>query len=357
MTLKQKLLALIDANGPISVADYMAACLYDPAQGYYATRPLLGGEHADFLTAPEASQMFGELIGLWCVHEWDALGRPDPFFLIELGPGAGALMSDAWRAARVAPKFREAAKLQLVEISTPLKARQAGALSKVGARALWRDTLEDVAPGPCLIIANEFLDCLPIRQFVRESGAWREKRVGRGENGLRFGLAPHALPSADPRIPPALFDAQDGAIAEHAAGLSSWVDAVTRRLAAAPGRALVIDYAGDGSGDTLQALRRHQKVDVLEAPGECDLTARVDMAALKILARSAGLDFAGPVAQGDFLRALGLDARAQALADTHPDRGERIGREHARLTGADQMGALFKASCLSSPRLPPPAGF
>ena len=354
--LKQKLLQRIADAGPISVADYMQACLYDEEHGYYSTRPAIGGGGGDFLTAPEASQMFGELIGLWCAHEWNVLGNPAPFHWIELGPGTGALMSDAWRATRVDAAFRDAAHVQLVETSTPLRALQAQALAKVGARARWRERLEGVPAAPSLIVANEFLDCLPIQQFVRTSEGWRERRIGAQNGDLAFVLADRLLAVGDPRVPPALHDAPEGAIAEHAPGLSIWVDAVAARLRANPGRVLVIDYAGDGGSDTLQALRAHQKESPLASPGEADLTARVDYTALKILARASGLDVAGPVGQGDFLTALGLYARAQALTAAHTERAARIAREVARLTHDDQMGTLFRVICLSSQNLPPPSG-
>lgn len=351
--LKQKLLQQIAAHGPISVAEFMAACLHDAEHGYYATRPALGGADGDFITAPEASQMFGELIGLWCVHEWDVLARPTPFALIELGPGTGALISDAWRAARVRQEFRDGARIHLVETSTPLKAAQAHALREVGAAALWCDELENIAAAPSLIVANEFLDCLPIQQFVRMPDGWRERLICANGGEVRFALARLVL-----RQPPGVeLSRRPGDIYEFAPGLSAWVDTIARRLKAAPGRVLIIDYAGDGEGDTLQAVQAHKKVSPLATPGEADLTARVDFVTLKVLARASGLDVAGPVTQADFLNALGLPARAEALATAHPKRAERIARELSRLTGGDQMGTLFKVLCLSTPNLPKPAGF
>ncbi|MEJ0060220.1 MAG: SAM-dependent methyltransferase [Terricaulis sp.] len=355
--LAERLADQIREAGPLTVAQFMAACLYDPQHGYYVRAPRIGAE-GDFITAPVISQMFGELIGLWCVHEWDAMGRPPAFHWIELGPGTGALIADAWRATRVEPAFRAAARLHLVEVSPALRAQQARALARLGAQPRWHDVVEQVPQGPSFIIANEFFDCLPIRQFVRDSKGWRERLVGLDDAGsLAFGLLQHPLREGDMMIPPALIDAPHGAIAEHAPGMARLVDVIAARLRAAPGRALVIDYAGDGSGDTLQAVRAHQKESPLAAPGEADLTARVDFTALKILARASGLGVAGPATQGDYLRSLGLDQRAQALAEAHPERAERIAREHARLTATDEMGALFKVLCLSSPALPAPAGF
>lgn len=355
--LAQRLAAQIQQTGPLTVAQYMAACLYDPRDGYYTRAPSIGGE-GDFITAPEVSQMFGELIGLWCVHEWDALARPKTTEWIELGPGNGALISDAWRASRISPAFRESARLHLLEVSEPLKARQADALGKLGARPRWHERIEALPEGPSLIIANEFFDCLPMRQFVRIEDGWRERVIGLDDDGaLTFGLFPNTIRVDDPLIPPALHDAAPGAIAEIAPAFTGWVDAIATRLLRAPGRALIIDYAGDGRGDTLQALRAHRKQGPLDAPGEADLTAHVDFIALRILARASGLQVSGPTPQGDFLRALGINERAAALAQAHPERAERIARELHRLTAATEMGVLFKVLCLSSPNLPPPAGF
>jgi len=347
VSLKQKLVEHIQTNGPMTVAEYMAACLYDPEDGYYATRPAIGGESADFLTAPEASQMFGELIGLWCAHEWDALGKP-AFNLIELGPGRGVLMQDMLRATQRVEGFHDAASITFVEMSAPLIAEQ-------GARvpdADWAARLEDASPGPSLIIANEFLDCLPIRQFIRAEDGWHEKLVGLDEaDQLAFGLsAVLTAPESEDEI---------GAVREIAPSLPSLVYEIERRLHEAPGRALFIDYGyvtSEGA-DTLQALRRHNKVDPLDAPGESDLTAHVHFAHLAMLAKDAGLEVHGPAPQGHFLRALGIELRAETLARANPAHAERLQRELNRLTHPDEMGVLFKVICLSSPNLPPPAGF
>lgn len=346
MSLKEKLVEHIRENGPMTVAEFMAACLYDPKEGYYATRPAIGGENADFLTAPEASQMFGELIGLWCAHEWTALGRP-AFNLIELGPGRGVLMQDILRATRNVEGFHAAASVIFIEMSAPLREQQAQRVPE----AEWALRLEDAPPGPSLIIANEFLDCLPIRQFVHGENGWHEKLVGLDEaDKLTFGLsAPIPAPDSDDEI---------GAVREVAPGLDAIVYEIERRLHDAPGRALFIDYgyAAPEGADTLQALRRHTKVDPLEAPGEADLTAHVNFGHLARLAANADLAVAGPISQGDFLRGLGIEMRADALARANPAYVERLARELRRLTHAEEMGALFKAMCLSSPDLPRPAG-
>jgi NADH dehydrogenase [ubiquinone] 1 alpha subcomplex assembly factor 7 len=347
MSLAEKLIEAIRENGPMTVAEYMAACLYDPDDGYYATRPSIGGASADFLTAPEASQMFGELIGLWCAHEWEALGKP-AFNWIELGPGRGVLMQDALRATQRIEGMHEAASVVLVETSEPL--REAQALRVPNAE--WAPRIEDAPPGPCLVIANEFFDCLPIRQFVRGEDGWHEKLVGLDEaEQLTFGLSA-ALPAPES-------EDEIGAVREIAPGLESLVYEIERRLHEAPGRVLIIDYgyARPEGADTLQALKNHKTVDPIETPGEADLTAHVDFARIAQLAADAGLEVHGPVTQGAFLRALGIEFRAEALARANPSHAERLQRELKRLTHADEMGALFKVLCLSSPHLPPPAGF
>jgi SAM-dependent MidA family methyltransferase len=348
VSLKSKLIEHIRDNGPLTVAEFMGACLYDPEDGYYATRPAIGGDDADFLTAPEASQMFGELIGLWCAHEWDVLGKP-AFHLIELGPGRGVLMQDMLRATQRIEGFRGAANVVLVETSLPLREEQANRVED----ADWAMKLDDAPPGPALIIGNEFLDCMPIRQFVRGEDAWHEKLVGADETGdLLFGLSA-GLPTSDDD------ETEPGSVREIAPALESLIYELERRMHEAPARALLIDYghARSESADTLQALQNHKPVDPLDAPGEADLTAHVDFGRVAHLAREAGLAVHGPITQGDFLRALGIEYRAQSLADANPSHAQRLARELNRLTHADQMGVLFKVICISSPNLPPPAGF
>lgn len=347
MSLREKLVEHIRENGPMTVAEYMAACLYDPEDGYYATRPSIGGANADFLTAPEASQMYGELIGLWCAHEWDALGKP-AFNLIELGPGRGVLMQDMLRATQRVEGFQDSSNVVLVEVSAPLRDEQAERVPQ----AEWALRLDDAPPGASLIIGNEFLDCLPIRQFVRGEDGWHEKLVGMDEvDQLTFGLSA-ALPAPDS-------DDEPGTVREVAPALESLIYELERRLHEAPGRALLIDYGyvTPEGADTLQALKRHTKVDPIETPGEADLTAHVDFARVAHLAEQAGLDVHGPITQGLFLRGLGIELRFKALAEANPPHAERLAREMHRLTSPDQMGALFKVICLSSPNLPPPAGF
>jgi NADH dehydrogenase [ubiquinone] 1 alpha subcomplex assembly factor 7 len=345
--------ALIAAEGPITVARFMAEALGHPEHGYYRTRDPLGAA-GDFTTAPEIAQAFGELIGAWCAVVWEQAGRPDPVMLLELGPGRGTLMADALRAvAKVAPAFDKAAELHLVETSPVLRKAQAEAL---GGRPRWHDALDEIPRGPTILIANEFFDALPVHQLVRRGGAWHERLVAADRAGAAFRFAVSDTPSTLDTPP---VDAAEGDILEVSPARAALAAAIARRLAAHCGGALIIDYghAASAPGDTLQAVRRHQPVPVLEAAGEADLTAHVDFAAL---ARAAeGVAVYGPVAQGGFLRALGIEARSRALAAAAPDARTRdlIESATARLTEPGQMGSLFKALALIHATQPQPPGF
>jgi SAM-dependent MidA family methyltransferase len=349
MSLEQRLRARILQDGPLTAAEYMTACLHDPAAGYYATRPRLGAE-GDFITAPMVSQMFGELVGLWAVETWSRLGAPSPVRLVEMGPGDGTLMQDALRAARVAPAFLAAAELWLVETSGPLRALQAERLA--GAEPRWAERLDDVPGGaPVLLVANELLDCLPVRQFVRTADGWAERRIGLDADGaLAFGLSPAPagldLPAAGP----------PGVVVELSAAQEALGAAVGARIARDGGAALFIDYGRDapGPGDTLQALKRHQKVPPLETPGEADLTVHADFPTFARAARAAGAATSAIRTQAAFLRALGIEARAAALARSRPDRADVVARQLERLVGPDQMGELFKAVVIHTPGLAVP---
>lgn len=347
MSLRDRLQALIAETGPISVAQYMTACLYDPDYGYYATRPALGPA-GDFITAPLISQMFGELIGVWAVSAWERMGRPESFRLVEMGPGDGTLMSDLLRAVRLAPGFLEAADVWLVEVSEPLKAKQA---ERLGGAVRWATTLDQTPGGaPLLLISNELLDCLPARQFLRTAVGWAEQVVGLDAEGqLAFGLV--ATPAAG-----LLPDAGVGAVFEQSAPQAALGAALGRRIAAEGGAALLIDYgrAEPGFGDTLQALRRHEKVDPLACPGEADLTVHADFPAVLSAARGQGAQTA-ILTQAQFLSNLGIGARTETLLRARPDRSATLGRQLQRLVGADEMGELFKAACIHSPGWSPPA--
>ncbi|WP_374572862.1 class I SAM-dependent methyltransferase [Phenylobacterium sp.] len=357
MSLRNRLIAQIRAGGPISVAQYMTACLHDPKAGYYATRPALG-EAGDFITAPMVSQMFGELIGLWLAQTWIDMGRPARVRLVELGPGDGTLMSDALRAARAAPGFLEAADLWLVETSAPLQAAQARRLAEAPAAPRWAGSLQEVPEGaPLLLVANELLDCLPARQYVRTEKGWAERLVGLDEAGeLSFGLG--ALSATADRRPDmgGAEDAPPGAVLEQSPAQAAFGSEIGARVAQDGGAALLIDYGRIETefGDTLQALRGHRKESPLASPGEADLTIHVDFPAVLAAARAEGAA-AAILTQGAFLFRLGIAQRAQALAAARPDQAERIGRQLERLVAEDQMGQLFKAACIHSPGLVPPA--
>ncbi|WP_309604200.1 SAM-dependent methyltransferase [Phenylobacterium sp.] len=348
MSLLERLVAQISAGGPMDVARYMTQCLHDPDFGYYATRPALG-EAGDFVTAPLISQMFGELVGVWIASSWELMGRPDPVRLVEIGPGDGTLMEDVLRTVRHAPGFREAADIWLVEISEPLKARQR---KRLGEDLRWTASLAEVPDGaPLILIANELLDCLPARQFVRTAIGWAEQVVGLGPDAgtLAFGLA--ATPAGG-----LLPDAVPGQVYEQSAAQAALGAELGARVARDGGAALLIDYgrAEPGFGDTLQALSRHQKVDPLESPGEADLTVHADFPAVMVAAREQGAQTA-ILTQAAFLARLGIGERAETLVRARPGRTGTLGRQLNRLLSAEEMGELFKACVIHSPDWTPPA--
>ncbi|MBO6765911.1 class I SAM-dependent methyltransferase [Maricaulis sp.] len=348
----------IRQTGPMSIAAFMTEALFDPRDGYYATKDPIGAG-ADFITAPEISQMFGELMGLWAAQSWMDMGKPGAFQLVELGPGRGTMMADALRAARTVPGFMDAAHVVLIEASAALKAVQAQTLGPTGAQIRWVDRLESVPPGPAIVLGNEFLDCLPVRQAIRRGDDWHERMIGLdADEAFVFVLGPPLGADAD-LIPERLRDAPDDSLVELRPGDRQVVDALAARFAQAPGRALFIDYgpALSETGDTLQAVKAHKKVPPLEAPGTADLTARVDFESLATAARAAGLAVSGPVTQGDFLVGLGLEARAAALCQAAPDKRAVFARQVWRLTDPEQMGTLFKLVCLDADGLPAPPGF
>ncbi len=349
MTLADRLKAQIRLNGPMTVAEYMTACLHDPQDGYYATRPRLGAE-GDFITAPLISQMFGELIGLWAGETWARMGRPGRLILAEVGPGDGTLMADAVRALRLLPEMLSATELWLVEPSLPLRVRQDEALADAALTTAWADSLAALPQdAPLILIANEVLDCLPVRQFVRAEQGWAERLVGLGEGDeLAFGLARRPLERVLPQ-------ASLGAIVEISAAQETFAAEIGRRVVRQGGAALLIDYgrAEPGFGDTLQALKGHEKLGALATPGEADLTVHADFPAVLAAARAEGAR-TGLITQRELLLRLGAAERASALARARPDRADRVFRQLERLIGEDQMGDLFKAACLCAPGLQPP---
>lgn len=344
----------ISEAGPLSVADFMRLALSEPGIGYYATRDPLGAS-GDFVTAPEISQMFGEMIGLWCVDLWEKFGGPDPFLLVELGPGRGTLMADALRAARVRPEFLRAMRLHLVEISRPLRAQQAQRLSTFAP--IWHDDLAALPAGPMILIGNEFLDALPIHQFQMTEDGWRERAVGVTKDELAW---THVAPGPElSLLRPEHREAKPGDIAETCPAALSQTEALAKRFARDIGAALFLDYGPtrSGLGDSLQALRGHRPADPLREAGQADLTAHVDFAALADMARAHGANAFGPIGQGPFLQVLGIEQRAATLA-AKADAGDRAALAAAlhRLIAPAQMGSLFKALAIAAPQVTELAG-
>ncbi len=349
LTLAQRLARQIDSGGPISIAHYMAE-----ANGhYYGSRDPLG-TGGDFTTAPEISQMFGELVGLALADIWMRSGRrPNPLY-VELGPGRGTLAADALRAmegAALAPR------VHFVETSPVLRERQRALLP----HATHHDDLDSLPDeGPLLVVANEFFDALPIRQLVKTGDEWRERVVIRreGNDGIHFLPMPGYRPVTS-GLPPIAATAPAGSIIETPPAGATVALALASRIARQGGGAIIIDYGYEGPaiGDTVQAVRAHSFTDPFRDPGECDLTAHVDFTVIGNMARHAGLRVLGPVGQGDFLRELGIDVRADQLGKVRPDQAPALEAARARLTDADQMGTLFKAMAFVHPDWAEPAGF
>jgi SAM-dependent MidA family methyltransferase len=319
------------------------------ATAYYARAKSPFGRGGDFTTAPEISQAFGEVLGAWCAVLWQQMGRPAPVLLAEIGPGRGTLMGDALRVvAAVAPDFRAALRLHMVEASEPLRAQQRRLLGD--AVTAWHATTATLPRGPMILLGNEFLDALPIRQFERQGGAWLERHVAEG----RFVLLPAAEAPALPEAAP------EGAVQEVCDPARALVLALAGRLAAEGGAALFLDYGPtqSGFGASLQAVRGHAAAaDPLAEPGSSDLTAHVDFAALAEIARQAGAAAHGPLPQGLFLTRIGLPRRAAMLAQSRPRLAGEILSGAERLVAAEGMGRLFKALALCDPALPAPPGF
>jgi len=364
--LKDRIVSRIKSEGPMSVAEYMSLCLLDLKHGYYPTRDPLGSD-GDFITAPEISQMFGEVLGLWAIQTWRDMGSPGAVRLIEMGPGRGIMMSDILRAIKLAPDFLENVSVHLIEASAALQNVQAKTLSASPVPVSWHDVLDDIPAGPTILIANEFLDCLPILQYIQKdrfAGArgWHERRVTLDPEtkALGFGIASEPISElAAQSLPSAHSDARNDELVEICPAAHQLLDQLNERFQTSPGRALFIDYgpAETEFGDTLQALKRHKKVDVFSDPGNTDLTARVDFAALGEFATTLDLECTAPVPQAEFLSKMGIEMRAATLAKAKPDSKAKIARQLERLTGEEQMGSLFKAMCFQSTGLNMPLGF
>ena len=349
--LGEELALLIAEEGPLSVERFMTLALQHPRHGYYTTRNPFG-RAGDFVTAPDVSQMFGELVGLWAAQVWLAMGAPPAFPLVELGPGRGTMMADALRAARTVPGFGDAAALHLVDSSPVLRAAQAEALRASGATPTWHNAIETLPGGPAVVLANEFFDALPVRHYVRGADGWHERQVGLDADGrLVFGAAAEPIAVAAGSAPP-------GTLLEIGAAARRVAAQLGRRIAAEGGALLALDYghARSAFGETLQAMRAHAFVDPLQTPGEADLTTHVDFAALRGAVEDAGARAWGPVPQGAWLERLGIRARAAALtARATPAQAEAIAAALARLTApTSSMATLFKAFAVTQAGAAPP---
>jgi SAM-dependent MidA family methyltransferase len=355
--LEREIRALIESEGPIPVSRFMALALGHPQHGYYRNRDPFGAG-GDFITAPEVSQMFGELIGLWCAEVWHSMGCPSPVYLVELGPGRGTLMSDLLRAANVVSGFRAALQVHLVDTSPVLEARQRHTLKDAGGPICWHRTIETLPRGAQIVIANEFIDALPIDQIVKTERGWHERKIGLQNDRLAFVLDPTPL-DIEEHLPERLRGAKPGVLLE-SRDLAA-IREVARAIAEHGGAVLVIDYGHtqSGFGDTLQGVRAHKAVDPLAGPGEADLTAHVDFEALATAALRWDLHAVGPVTQGAFLRAIGIELRAHNLKRGKDEQTMAgIDAALARLAGPSPgMGELFKVLALVHPALPSPPGF
>jgi NADH dehydrogenase [ubiquinone] 1 alpha subcomplex assembly factor 7 len=358
--LGQLLARRIRIAGPITVAEYMAEALGHPQYGYYKQGDPFGLE-GDFITAPEISQMFGELLGAWCAAVWETMSRPAPVRLVELGPGRGTLMADALRGTRKVAGFHAAIDLHMIETSPYLRGRQAEALKQAAPSIApsWHDTFDAVPDGPLLLVTNELFDALPIHQFEFQGGRWLERVVDVDSgDSLVFTLrAPGAALAVAIAVPQ---PARQGMVVEACPAGIALAAAIGRRVAQHGGAALIIDYGHDGSGggDSLQAVRRHQKHGVLTDPGAADLAAHVDFGALAKAARETGAAVHGPIPQNTLLERLGIKLRAATLArSATPAQAADLAAATERLLHLEQMGTLFKALAIAAPTLPAPPGF
>jgi NADH dehydrogenase [ubiquinone] 1 alpha subcomplex assembly factor 7 len=355
--LARKLAARLAAHGPVSIHDYMEACLTDSEYGYYRTKAAIG-KGGDFITAPEISQVFGEFIGLWAGEVWRQMGEPASVRLVELGPGRGTLMADALRALKVLPRFLAGATVHFIETSKALQETQRAALAHAPIRIFWHEDLKDVPDGPTIIIANEFFDCLPVQQFVFDAaaGGWRERMVGWEDDAFRFAAGPVADPPQGLDLAVAT-GIEDGAIFEHRPAAGGIIAAFAAR---SPLAVLIIDYGYSrrSFGDTVQAVRGHRFAGLFEAPGESDITAHVDFLHLKQAAADANMNAFGPMPMGEWLLRLGLEARmGQLLRRASEVEAREMKSRVARLVDPAQMGVLFKVLALTNGALAPPPPF
>ena len=354
--LAETLKETIQRDGPISVEQWMSVCLSDPSHGYYTSGQPFGGQ-GDFITAPEISQMFGELLGLWAAVVWQQMGSPRNVQLIEVGPGRGTLMSDALRAMRGVPGFLDAISLNMVEISPVLTQVQKQKLASTDVSINWYGAIKEVPSGPSIIIGNEFLDALPIRQWVKDGGEWFERCVGFVDDQFAFVLG--EVVDAQ-QVPTPFRAAPDGSIFETSPVSKEATTSISQRVCADGGAALLIDYgyAEKSTGDTFQAVKDHKYADPLDNPGQQDLTAHVDFADVAKTASEGGARPWGPISQGDLLERLGISARATSLLTTATkEQAVELASARQRLTAPDGMGRLFKAIAICHPDAPAPPGF
>ena len=359
----QHLAKLIELEGPIPISTFMQIALAHPKHGYYPAHAAIGVD-GDFITAPEVSQLFGELVGVWVLQSWLDLEQPLDWQLIELGPGRGTLMSDILRTLKLRPWSLDGVQLHLVETSKPLRATQRETLGPMAMGALWHENIDSIPSGPAILVANEFFDALPIRQFIKLKGIWNERRVTLDETSserdppFRF-VAEPTLFDVEHEVPLAR-TAANGEVVELSSQSRSIAATIGKRLASERGRALIIDYgyAQERHGDTLQALSKHTKLDPLERIGQTDVTAHVDFASIGVAAEHEGARAYGPITQREFLSALGIRARLAALSKAaSPAQRQRLERGAERLTSPGEMGDLFRVLVLSSPQLPAPPAF
>jgi NADH dehydrogenase [ubiquinone] 1 alpha subcomplex assembly factor 7 len=363
LSLKARIAALIEAQGPMSVAQFMTIALLDPKDGYYPNREAIGAG-GDFTTAPEVSQMFGEMVGLWLVQAWADQGSPKNPRLVELGPGRGTLMADILRTAAVAPDFIADLDVVMIEASPAMQAVQADKLRGTGADLSWQTQFDDhLGDRPLCLVANEFFDALPVRQYVKTERGWCERMVTALDGELTFALAPVPLPK--PAIPPGLEAAPDGAVHESSPAATALAEHIARIIAAKGGAGLILDYGygetdgGNRSGfsETLQAVSGHRFAEALAEPGQDDISAHVDFAALAAAGRRGGATVFGPATQGLFLANIGITERAEQLMKANPDSARDLLTATERLIGNDQMGLLFKALAFAPPSIRDMAGF
>jgi len=353
--LERRIRDRIAAQGPLPVSEYMAMALGDPDYGYYATRDPFGAA-GDFITAPEISQVFGELIGLWCAVAWEQVGAPVRAVLVELGPGRGTLMSDALRAGGISPDFAAAIELHLVETSPKLREIQRAALG--GRDVTWHDRFDDVPPGPLFLIANEFFDALPIDQFIRTDTGWRRRCVAADPDTDSFRFVVADNPVHD--LMESFQNTAIGAIRETSPSSMALAGAIGRRLVEYGGAALIIDYGPSASaaGDSLQAVSRQKYHDVLAIPGDADITAHVDFQELARAASAAGAISHGPIPQAALLSRLGIGPRTEnLLKSASAEQAATLRASTKRLIDPAAMGTLFKALSLTGANTPAPAGF